>query len=139
MDLYWLSKVSAFKYIVYVCHVIAFLPRSKRLLISWMQVPDAVILKAKKIKSVIVFIVSPICLSRSNGTGHGVASPVHRPLSMGSSQLLPDIRHGVAPLCCALCDIAAAHVIRRVQGAVAVRVQEGLEERFHVQCQEGQW
>ena len=37
--------------------VIAFLPRSKCLLISWLQSPSAVILE--KIKSVIVFIVSP--------------------------------------------------------------------------------
>ena len=42
--------------------VIAFLPRIKRLLISWLQSPSAVILKPKKIKSVIVSIVSPsIC------------------------------------------------------------------------------
>ena len=42
--------------------VIAFLPRSKRLLISWLQSPSAVILEPKKIKSVIVSIVSPsIC------------------------------------------------------------------------------
>ena len=34
--------------------VITFLPRSKRLLISWLQSPSAVILEAKKIKSVIV-------------------------------------------------------------------------------------
>ena len=39
--------------------VIAFLPRSKHLLISWLQSPSAVILEAKKIKSVIVSIVSP--------------------------------------------------------------------------------
>ena len=38
--------------------VIAFLPRSKRLLISWLQLPSAVILEPKKIKSVIVSIVS---------------------------------------------------------------------------------
>ena len=38
--------------------VIAFLPRSKHLLISWLQSPSAVILKPKKIKSVVVFIVS---------------------------------------------------------------------------------
>jgi len=38
--------------------VIAFLPRSKRLLISWLQSPSAVILESKKIKSVIVSIVS---------------------------------------------------------------------------------
>ena len=39
--------------------VIAFLPRSKRLLISWLQSPSAMILEPKKIKSVTVAIVSP--------------------------------------------------------------------------------
>ena len=39
--------------------VIAFLPRSKCLLISWLQSPSAVILELKKIKSVTVSIVSP--------------------------------------------------------------------------------
>ena len=38
---------------------IAFLPRSKCLLISWLQSPSAVILEPKKIKSVTVSIVSP--------------------------------------------------------------------------------
>ena len=42
--------------------VIAFLPRSKHLLISWLQSPSAVILEPKKIKYVTVSIVSPsIC------------------------------------------------------------------------------
>ena len=42
--------------------VIVFLPRSKHLLISWLQSPPAVILEAKKIKFVTVSIVSPsIC------------------------------------------------------------------------------
>ena len=42
--------------------VIAFLPRSKHLLISWLQSPSAVIFEPKKIKSVTVSIVSPsIC------------------------------------------------------------------------------
>ena len=42
--------------------VIAFLPRSKRLLISWLQSPSAVILELKKIKAVAVSIFSPsIC------------------------------------------------------------------------------
>ena len=42
--------------------VIAFLPGSKHLLISWLQSPSAVILKPKKIKSVTVSVVSPsIC------------------------------------------------------------------------------
>ena len=42
--------------------VVAFLSRSKHLLISWLQSPSAVILEPKKIKSVAVSIVSPsIC------------------------------------------------------------------------------
>ena len=38
--------------------VIAFLPRSKHLLISWLQSPSAVILEPLKIKSITVSIVS---------------------------------------------------------------------------------
>ena len=42
--------------------VITFLPRSKHLLISWLQSPSAVILEPKKIKCDTVSIVSPsIC------------------------------------------------------------------------------
>ena len=42
--------------------VIALHPRSKYLLISWLQSPSAVILEPKKIESVTVSIVSPaIC------------------------------------------------------------------------------
>ena len=48
--------------------IIAFLPRSKHLLISWRQSPSAVIFKPKNIKSLIVSIVSPsIC--HEDGTG----------------------------------------------------------------------
>ena len=38
--------------------IIAFLPRRKHLLISWLQSPFSVILELKKRKSVTVFIVS---------------------------------------------------------------------------------
>ena len=48
--------------------VIAFLPRSKCLLISWLQSPSSVILEPKKIKSVTVSIF-PIYLSWSDVTG----------------------------------------------------------------------
>ena len=42
--------------------VITFLPRSKRLLISWLQSPSAVVLEPRKIKSATVSTVSPsIC------------------------------------------------------------------------------
>ena len=39
--------------------VLTFLPRSKRLLISWLQSPSAVILEPKKLKSVTVSLISP--------------------------------------------------------------------------------
>ena len=39
--------------------VITFLPRSKRLLISWLQSPSAVILEPPKIKSATVSTVAP--------------------------------------------------------------------------------
>ena len=42
--------------------VIAFLPRNKHLLISWIQSPSAVILEPKIIKSLTVSIVTPIYL-----------------------------------------------------------------------------
>ena len=41
--------------------VITFLPRSRRLLISWLQSPSAVILEPPKIKSLTVSIVS-LCI-----------------------------------------------------------------------------
>ena len=56
MDLCWQSNVSAFNMLPRF--VIAFLLRSKRLLISWLQSPSAVILEPKKTKSVTVSIVS---------------------------------------------------------------------------------
>ena len=48
---------------------IAFLPRSKRLLISWLQSLSTVILEPKKIKSVTVSIVSPSICHEVMGTG----------------------------------------------------------------------
>ena len=48
--------------------VITFLPRSKHLLISWLQSPSAVILEPKKLKSDTVFHCFPIYLPGSDGT-----------------------------------------------------------------------
>ena len=60
MDLF--GKVMSLLFNTLSRFVIAFLPRSKHLLISWLQSPFAVILEPKKIKSVTVSIVSPsIC------------------------------------------------------------------------------
>ena len=56
------GKVMSLLFIMLSRLVITFLPRSKRLLMSWPQSPSAVILEPKKIKSVTVSIVSPsIC------------------------------------------------------------------------------
>ena len=49
--------------------VIAFLPRNKHLLISWLKSPPAVILQPKKMKSVTVFHCFPIYLMWSDGNG----------------------------------------------------------------------
>ena len=49
--------------------VIAFLPRSNCLLISWLQSPSAVILEPKTIKLATVSNLSPIYLPWSDGTG----------------------------------------------------------------------
>ena len=48
--------------------VITFLPRSKHLLISWLQSPSAVILEPQKIKSDTVSTVSPSISHESDGT-----------------------------------------------------------------------
>ena len=61
MDLCWQSDVSALNLLSRF--VIAFLPRSKRLLISWLQSLSTVILEPPKIKSVTVSTVS------TDGTG----------------------------------------------------------------------
>ena len=55
----FVSKVMSLLFNMLSRLVIAFFPRSKRLLISWLQLPSAMILEPKKIKSVTVSIVSP--------------------------------------------------------------------------------
>ena len=57
------GKVMSLLFNMLSSFVIAFLPRSKSLLILSLQSPSAVILEPKKIKSVIVSTVSPsVCL-----------------------------------------------------------------------------
>ena len=58
----FVGKVASLLYNMLSRFVIAFLPRSKCLLISWLQSPSTVILEPPKIKSLTVSIVSPsIC------------------------------------------------------------------------------
>ena len=55
----FVSKVMSLLFNMLSRLVIIFLPRSKRLLISWLQSPSTVILEPKEIKSVVISIVSP--------------------------------------------------------------------------------
>ena len=58
----FVSKVMSLLFNMHSRVVLAFLPRSKRLLISWLQSPSAVILEPQKIKFLTISIVSPsIC------------------------------------------------------------------------------
>ena len=64
----FVSKVMSLLFNMLSRFVIAFLPKSKLLLISWLQSLSAVILEPKKIKSV-CFHFFPIYLPRRDGTG----------------------------------------------------------------------
>ena len=64
----FVGKVMFLLYNMLSMLVIAFLPRSKHLLISWLQSPSAVIWESKKIKSLPVSIVSPFICHEVMGT-----------------------------------------------------------------------
>ena len=64
----FVGKVMSLLFNVLSRLVIAFLPRSRHLLTSWLQSPSTVILEPKKIKSATVSIVSP-------SIGHEVMGP----------------------------------------------------------------
>jgi len=66
----FVSKVMSLLFNMLSMLVIAFLPRSKHILISWLQLPSAVILEPKKIVSHFFHCFS-ICLPWSNGTSNG--------------------------------------------------------------------
>ena len=53
----FVSKMMSLLFNMLSRFVIAFLPRSKYLLISWLQSPSAVILEPKKIKVVLLWVV----------------------------------------------------------------------------------
>ena len=56
----FVGKVISLLFNMLSMFVMAFLPRSNNLLISWLQSPAAVILEPKKIKSLTVSIVTPL-------------------------------------------------------------------------------
>ena len=55
----FVSKVMSLLFNMSSRLVITFLPRSKRLLISWLQSPSTVILESRKVKSATVYTVPP--------------------------------------------------------------------------------
>ena len=66
----FVGKVMSLPFNILSRLVITFLPRSKYLLISWLQSPSAVILEPRKIKSATVSTVSPsISHEVMDGTG----------------------------------------------------------------------
>ena len=65
----FVDKVMSLLFKVLSRLVITFLPRSKRLLISWLQSPSAVTLEPKKIKSATVSTVSPSICHEIMGAG----------------------------------------------------------------------
>ena len=65
----FVGKVMSLLFSILSRLVITFLPKSKHLLISWLQSPSAVILEPPKIKSVTVSIVSPSICHGGIGTG----------------------------------------------------------------------
>ena len=64
----FVSKVMSLLFNMLSRFVIAFLPRSKHLLISWLQSLSTLILEPKKMMSVAVSIVSPSISHEVNGT-----------------------------------------------------------------------
>ena len=67
----FVGKVMSLLFNVLSILVITFLPRSKLLLISWLQSPSAVILDPQKIKSDTVSTVSPSVRAKQRGRrGH---------------------------------------------------------------------
>ena len=65
----FVGKVMSLLFNMLSTFVIAFLSRSKHLLISWLPSPSEVILEPKKIKSVTVSIVSPSICHEMMGAG----------------------------------------------------------------------
>ena len=94
----FVSKVMSLLYNLMSRLVIAFLPRSKHLLISWLQSPSTVVLEPKKIKPVTFSIVS--LSMRYEVMGPGAMICVFWMLNqLFHSPLLPSSRGFLVPLC----------------------------------------
>ena len=69
----WVGKVMSLLFKILSRLVIAFLPKTKSILISWLQSPSAVILEPKKIKTATVYNSSPSICHEVMEPGAGVA------------------------------------------------------------------
>ena len=79
--------------------VIGFLPRSKHLLISWLQSPSAMILEPQKIKSLTVSIVSPSICHEVMGLDAVILVFWMLSFKPAFSLLSPSSRGCLVPLC----------------------------------------
>ena len=84
----FVGKVISLLFNIMSRFVIVFLPRSKHLLISWLQSPSAVILEPKKIKSD-SFHCFPIYFPWKDGTRCHDLHFLHSPLSLSRGFLVP--------------------------------------------------
>ena len=96
-----IGKVKSLLFNTLSWFVIAFLPRSKCLLISWPQSPSAVILEPKKIKSVPVSIFSPSICQKVIGLGAVIFlfSMLAYKSQLFHSPFSPSLRGSLVPLC----------------------------------------
>ena len=96
----FVSKVMSLLFNMMSTFVIAFLPRSKHPLISWLQLLSTVILEPKKIKVCHCFHFYPIYLPWSDGTGcHDLKFSECWVLSqLSHSPLWPSSRGSLVPL-----------------------------------------
>ena len=95
----FVSKVMSLLFSMLSTFVIALLPRSKCLLISWLQSPSAVILEPKKIKSVTVSIVSPSICHEVVGLDAKIFIFWMLNFKLFHSPLSPSSRGSLVPLC----------------------------------------
>ena len=83
----FVGKVMSLLFNILSRFVVAFLPKRKHLLISWLQSPSAVILEPKKIQSVTVSIVSPSICHEVMGPYHSATFPSFSQIGMPEPSL----------------------------------------------------
>ena len=99
----FVDKVMSLLFNMLIRLVIAFLPSSKCLLISWLQSPSAMILELPKTKSLTVFIVSPsIC----HGWHGSILTQTHLPSKLPHNMEQSSMCYIVGPCWLSISNIA---------------------------------